>query len=493
MNAIMAQVTKGHMRLIMQTFSSRQETRLNDTYEQAMMRIQNADNEVRNLAKKALIWVVHARRPLSYAELEVGLAVRRGEQFFDPDFFPSPRVLHIACGGLLTIDSDSDHIQLVHPSLEDYFHKTWQHWFPKSHEHFADICITYLVYDAFETGLCPTEDDFAARLKGYALYDYAARNWGHFARSGNTEVDKIPKLLKIPNKVAAASQAMVAWRDRPRTYGQKLETCITGAHLAAYFGLKDSMDYLCQDKDAAGRHTNIDSRDAIGQTPLSWAAQNNREEVVQSILEANGVAVNSQDDWGNTPISWAARKGYLGVVQILLKAVDINLGNFDGKTPLLLAAQEGHEAVVDMLLGTPKIQIESSDKWDESPLSSAVKNGHQGVFNMLVSKSPNCIDKKEKKFGRSPLSWACEFGHEEIAKTLLHSDKVDANSEDKKGKTPLWYATKHGSVGLVRLLYRKHKEDPEKEAGSKIPLQLAKENGHEEIVRILEATRSAKF
>jgi hypothetical protein len=46
-------------------------------------------------------------------------------------------------------------------------------------------CVTYLSFDAFETGFCQTDEEFEARLQLNALYDYAARHWGHHARAAS--------------------------------------------------------------------------------------------------------------------------------------------------------------------------------------------------------------------------------------------------------------------------------------------------------------------
>ncbi len=59
-------------------------------------------------------------------------------------------------------------------------------------------------------------------------------------------------------------------------------------------------------------------RYAVGQTPLSWAAENGHEAVVQQLL-AKGADIETKDTWyGRTPLSWAAENGHEAVVQQLL-------------------------------------------------------------------------------------------------------------------------------------------------------------------------------
>jgi Ankyrin repeats (3 copies) len=63
----------------------------------------------------------------------------------------------------------------------------------------------------------------------------------------------------------------------------------------------------------------LDSKDRRGQTPLSWAAENGHEAVVNLLLE-KGAEPDSKDTiYGRTPLSWAAKTGREAVVKLLLE------------------------------------------------------------------------------------------------------------------------------------------------------------------------------
>jgi hypothetical protein len=73
------------------------------------------------------------------------------------------------------------------------------------------------------------------------------------------------------------------------------------------------------------------------------------EAVVKLLLE-KGIEPDSKDNLGQTPLSWAAGGGHEAVVKLLLeKGVELDSKDNRGRTPLSRAAERGHEAVVKLL------------------------------------------------------------------------------------------------------------------------------------------------
>ena len=284
---------------------------LAQAYKHAMERINGQKSGFRQLAKKVLSWIICAKRPLTTLELQHALAVNIGDPELDKENIPEIEDMASVCAGLVTVDEESYIIRLVHYTTQEYFERTWESWFPNAQTDITKICVTYLSFNAFGTGFCLTDKEFEARLQSNALYNYAAQNWGNHAHGDLGEVEElIVDFLKSEAKVAASSQAMIVSPDYHfRGYSQEAPQQMKGVHLAAYFGLRDTMTALLENRYEP------DSKDSYGQTPLSWAARNGHEAVVKLLLATEKVNLDSKDSkYGQTPLSWAAKNGQEAVV-----------------------------------------------------------------------------------------------------------------------------------------------------------------------------------
>jgi hypothetical protein len=313
-----------------------------------MERIEGQIKNSRELAKQVLSWITCAKRPLTTSELRHALAVEVGEFKLDEENLPEIEDVLSVCAGLVTVDEQSDVIRLVHYTTQEYFERTWTFWFPNAQKDIATTCVTYLSFDAFNTGFCPSDADFEIRLQSNPLYDYAAKNWGHHVYAASTEVEQsILNLLKSEPKVSASSQAMmVAGEYRYRDYSRQVPRQITGVHLAACFGLTEMTTMLLKN----GFHQ--DPKDGHGRTPLSYAAENGHEAVIRLLVDRDDVEADSKDKYGRTPLWRAAGNGHEAVVKLLVDRDDVEADSkdTDSRTPLWWAAVNGHEAVVRLLV-----------------------------------------------------------------------------------------------------------------------------------------------
>ena len=91
------------------------------TYQEAMQRIQAQNEDDRQLAKEVLSWISYAMRPLSVTELQNALAVQPGDSDLQADALPDEEILLSVCAGLISIERESDTVQLVRKSAPAVF------------------------------------------------------------------------------------------------------------------------------------------------------------------------------------------------------------------------------------------------------------------------------------------------------------------------------------------------------------------------------------
>jgi hypothetical protein len=173
-----------------------------DAYNDAMKRIEGQLDGDEKLAKQVLSWITCAKRPLTTSELEHALAELRELQFDEENLSPIEDMVSV-CVGLVTVDEESAIIWLVHYTTQEYFERTQKRWFPQAETEtdIATICVTYLSFDVFETGICQNDEEFEERLQSNPLYDYASHNWGHHARKGLTLISEVISFLKKKSQV----------------------------------------------------------------------------------------------------------------------------------------------------------------------------------------------------------------------------------------------------------------------------------------------------
>ena len=442
-----------------------------------MKRIAGHDADSEELAKQVLSWITCSKRPLSTSELQYALAVEVDKVELDRENLPQLEDMVSVCAGLVTVDEESEIIRLVHYTTQEYFERTQRQWFPNSEVNITTICVTYLLFDDFESGICQNDKEFEERLRSYPLYKYAAQNWGHHARAASIKAIQLTlNLLEDEQKALASTQAMVASGPFPGYSQQRVPEQVTGVHLAAFFKLNEAILALLRN----GHHP--DSKDSFGQTPLSWAAENGHEAVVRLLLE-KGAELESKDNNNQTPLLWAIRNGHEEVVKLLLeKGAKLESKDNNGPAPLLWAARRGHWAAVRLLL-EKDTELEPKDNNGQTPLSWAARNGREAVVGLLLEKG---AELESDKHNRTPLSWAAESGREAVVKLLLATGKADADSKGDAGRTPLSYAASKGHEAVVKLLLTTGKADADsKDDDGRTPLSYAASRGHEAVVELL--------
>ena len=172
------------------------------------------------------------------------------------------------------------------------------------------------------------------------------------------------------------------------------------------------------------------------------------------------------------------------------------LGNFgkweretrhsEGFTGLHCAAYLGLDEIAIALLEMKKGRgVGVADAWGRTPLMWAVESGHEGIVKLLLDQKKVNPDPSDN-YGRTPLWYAAKGGHEGIVKLLLHRKGVSPNSRDDSGQTPLWHAAEGGHEGIVKLLLGRKGVNPDsRDCHDQTLLLCAAKGGHEGVVELL--------
>jgi ankyrin repeat protein len=312
------------------------------------------------------------------------------------------------------------------------------------------------------------------------LYILGERNMPNLIRSHasvNTCFEVEAERYGTPYLAAVATrskEAVCAFVDvLNRTHGQKN---LTPESYARFYQSKDGQSFLSRNFTFSKQRNVIDHlfdfRDEAalclaitanvvdvnaklfsGSTPLIWATQNRRKNIVELLLSTDKVDVDASDDISWTPLMWAAQEGHKYIVELLLSTnkVDVDARNDTSWTPLMWAAENGHKDIVELLLSTDKADVDARSNTSRTPLMLAAQAGHKDVAELLLSTEKVDINAKDNS-SRTPLLWAALRGHKDIVELLLSTDELDVNAKDDTNCTALMWAAQMGHKDIVEML-----------------------------------------
>ena len=93
---------------------------LGDAYTATLMRLKAQKGYKSTLGLKVLMWVLYSERPLRAQELYHALGVEIGSMDLDPENVPGLRTLLASCLGLITVETSSSTVRLVHFTLQEH-------------------------------------------------------------------------------------------------------------------------------------------------------------------------------------------------------------------------------------------------------------------------------------------------------------------------------------------------------------------------------------
>lgn len=131
---------------------------------------------------------------------------------------------------------------------------------------------------------------------------------------------------------------------------------------------------------------------------------------------------------------------------LLRRGMDPNQKSPNQQTPLTMAARENSWKAFDALLASPKVDVNLSNSYKETPLMYTALMGDLPRTQRLLSKGA-----KVNQPGWSALHYAAIKGHAKIVSLLLSKGAL-VNEPSPDGDTPLILAVKAGDVATVQAL-----------------------------------------
>ncbi|KAH0559171.1 hypothetical protein GP486_004295 [Trichoglossum hirsutum] len=292
-------------------------------------------------------------------------------------------------------------------------------------------------------------------------------------------VEKIvPKTLNWTPLMAAAMEGDVRTVKLLLENGVDIEAPLEDGETALMLGALKGHHEVIRILLSSG--ANIDATTAKGWTTLMLVVRDGDEKTVNFLLSC-GADVNhlSPDRW--SALAEATSQGHVPIMRLLLQCgADTESKSSHDWTPLMHAAYRGDEAAVGILLEAGA-DMDILSLHDETAVLLAAAGSHTGIVRTLLN--AGCAPEP---------AWASS------TKSIIKEESSLSAGETKVGKggpddrtislgwTPLMLACQNGLEDVARMLLKANVNLEPQSPYRKTALDIARENGRLEIVKILE-------
>lgn len=489
---ILSQLTKSEVRRALSDLSPT----LPEVFQSTIDRIKALPADPRhamnrqNLAKNTLMWISHAKRVLTVAELQHVLAIRLNESDLDRENFIEPQLVVDSCFGLVEIDKESSTIRFVHYSLQEFLKSHKHGLFENGDMEITKVCLRYMSLDSVKDLHVKNRRTFMHALQDFAFLDYAATEWGCHASDLNPEDVKDLALKFLRSHSHLLTIARVRDHQSPyfrKWYERMWQWAISdgaGISLCATFGLTKFLKLLIGES----RQPMVMAKNMYGSTPLHEAAIKGYEATAQLLLDY-GADVLDLNLGSSTPLFLAVANGHVPMAQLLLQnkpIAQLDLRGREGWTVLHKASHMGDEEMVTLLLQTGAM-VNAEDYKGMRPLHLAAQGGYIEVVRLLLLSHADVYATTTDQF--TSLDHAVRNGHLEVSKMLL-DEGAQINHCAQDSWTALLRAARSGYEHIVALLLDRGADILTEDHKGEIPLHAAARSGNIRVAQLLLNTKS---
>jgi hypothetical protein len=176
---------------------------IKSTYDEIMIRIKSQPPKEAELAKRVLGWITYAKEPFTRKQLQQALSITLDSIDPDEDAETPEQILISSCLGIVTVDSKSNLIRLVHYTTQEYVERVRQTQFPEAQTVITKTCLTCLGFDMFTQDDFEDDDNWAHKFSDsdYSFARYAFRFWAEHVNDMGRQPDvQEAALIFLTNK-----------------------------------------------------------------------------------------------------------------------------------------------------------------------------------------------------------------------------------------------------------------------------------------------------
>ena len=237
---------------------------------------------------------------------------------------------------------------------------------------------------------------------------------------------------------------------------------------------------------------NLDAVDSQGHTALLWASYKGLEIIMKILLE-NGADPTIADPTGRLPLHWTGRLDSPTCTKFLLEASPKWTINFQDSNERLAPV---HWAIAANKIASTQVMLEYGadpavmDIMGRTAINYAAHYGATECMKLIldIRKGAEMV---RDAHGRTGLHMCCgATGSMETVSLLMSYPLTDINATDRQLMTPLHWAAEFNHPDLaVHLLEHGARLDPKNEA-DETPSDLAQKKGNYEVLMALDGYRN---